>query len=91
MIIELHLPLNEDVLLLAAWECNSEEIFNIFQKKLEFECQRYQYDIGVSMKHDATGNLIYILDAESEDFEHIQTILNDFALKNNQKITILVE
>ena len=91
MIIELHLPLNEDTLLLAAWEFHNEDIFHNFQKKVVFECQRYQYDIGVSLTHDSTGNLVYVLTGEQEDFEHIQSLLNDFANKNNKQITILVD
>lgn len=91
MIIELHLPLNENLTMLAAWEFNSEDSFNIFQKKIEFECQRYQYDIGLSAKHDATGNIIFVLSAEKEDFEHIQEILNEYANKNSQHVTILVD
>lgn len=88
MIIELHLPINEHLLLLAAWEFSNEELFAIFQKKVEYECKRYKYDIGVALKHDSTGNLVYVLSAEQEDFEHIQSLLNDYANKNN--IIILV-
>lgn len=91
MIIELHLPLNEDVTMLAAWEFKNIEMFNLFQKKIEFECNRYQYDIGLALEHDATGNIVFVLSAEQEDFEHIQKILNEYSLKNEQSIIILVE
>lgn len=91
MIIELHLPVSKDILLLAAWEFNSAEFFAIFQKKIDFECKRYKYHIGLALKHDSTGNIIYILSAEQEDFEHIQNLLNNYANNNKSHITILVD
>lgn len=76
MILELHFPLTEEETLLAAWETDNQEKFNLLKQKAENICNKYSTHFR--FLHNETGNSLFIISSEKEDYESIQLILNKF-------------
>lgn len=81
MILELHFPINDDETLLSAWETSDMDSFTKLKEKAENLCSKYSSHFQV--RHNDTGNSLFVVSSEKEDYDTIHQILNKYCDNNN--------